>query len=220
MKSVISGNPGPIKPIRLVIFAKLPLPGYSKTRLIPRLGAQGASELALRMLRHTALKALEAGIGPVELCVAPSGFAPWLNLGLPSEILLSEQGEGDLGERMARACKRVIGGGESVLLIGTDCPECDAMYLRRMALALTSEGVRAVIAPAYDGGYPAIGLSHFDEAVFADVAWSTSSVFSETLDRFRSLNWSFQALEPLHDIDEPDDLRWLPKEWPQFWLDT
>ncbi|NMM37718.1 MAG: glycosyltransferase, partial [Glaciimonas sp.] len=33
----------PVSPTRIVIFAKAPLPGFAKTRLIPALGAQGAA---------------------------------------------------------------------------------------------------------------------------------------------------------------------------------
>ena len=55
----------------VIVMAKAPLPGYAKTRLILALGADGAAALAQRLLEHTVDKALVAGIGSVELCVAP-----------------------------------------------------------------------------------------------------------------------------------------------------
>ena len=55
-----------MKPVRIVIFAKAPLAGLAKTRLIPALGQQGAAELAKRLLGHTLREALAAQVGPVE----------------------------------------------------------------------------------------------------------------------------------------------------------
>ena len=70
--------------VRIVIIAKAPRPGYAKTRLIPALGAQGAAALAQRMLRHAVSIALDAGVGPVELCAAPNRQDPaWAALALP-----------------------------------------------------------------------------------------------------------------------------------------
>ncbi|MEO7105314.1 MAG: DUF2064 domain-containing protein, partial [Rhodoferax sp.] len=95
-------------PCRLVIFAKAPVAGAVKTRLIPALGAQGAAALAQRMLLHTLQQALASGAGPVELCMSPAPDAPaWTGIDLPEGIERSDQGEGDLGERMARAVHRV-----------------------------------------------------------------------------------------------------------------
>jgi uncharacterized protein len=192
----------------IIVFAKAPLPGLSKTRLIPALGEQGAAILARRMLDHSLAKAIAAKLGPVELCASPFGHEIWSHIDIPSSVTLSDQGEGDLGVRMARACSRILLTGKPVLLIGTDCPALDANYLRAMGQALQTH--HAVIAAATDGGYPAIGLSRFDPSVFEDIAWSTSSVLRETLVRFQKLNWQFQVFPALHDIDEPKDLIHVP----------
>jgi uncharacterized protein len=201
----------PRRAVRIVVFAKAPRPGLAKTRMIPVLGRQGAADLARRMLSEALAKALEAKLGPVELCVSPFEDAIWAELNISQSVIITNQGEGDLGERMARACARTLAGGESVLLIGTDCPSCDASYLRSMAQALGTHD--AVIAAAADGGYPAIGLSRFDPSVFQGVAWSTSTVLRVTLEKFRALQWIFQVFPELHDIDEPEDLKHLPPGW-------
>ena len=60
-----------MKPVRIVIIAKAPVPGLAKTRLIPALGAQGAALLARRMFEHSVRAALDARVGTVELCVTP-----------------------------------------------------------------------------------------------------------------------------------------------------
>lgn len=202
----------PARPVRIVIFAKAPQPGFAKTRLIPVLGAQGAADLARWMLVQTVRKALAAGLGPVELCVTPSAADPvWQTLALPEAVQWSDQGEGDLGEKMARAAQRVLESGASVLLIGTDCPQLNVDHLRQAAGALGQAD--AALLPTFDGGYALLGLNRFHRSLFAAIGWSTAAVASETLDRFGQLGWAVHRQPMLHDIDEPADLQWLPGTW-------
>jgi rSAM/selenodomain-associated transferase 1 len=205
-------------PVRIVIFAKAPQAGFAKTRLIAALGAQGAADLARRMLTHTLQTALAAGLGPVELCVTPAPCDPsWHDVTVPVGVLWSDQGSGDLGERMARAAQRAIDGGTPVLLIGTDCPELDCAQLHSAAAALQGgamhDTVDAVLTPAFDGGYVLLGLARFDASLFAGIAWSTASVADMTRQRLQLLGWRVQSQAMLHDIDEPADLHYLPQRW-------
>lgn len=198
-----------MKPVRIVIFAKAPVPGRAKTRLIPALGAAGAAQQALRLFDLALQQALEAAIGPVELCLSPAPDAPeWAGIAFPSGIATSDQGEGDLGERMARAARRSIENGEAVLLTGTDCPDLTAARLREAARRL--EVHEAVLHPAADGGYPLLGLSAFDTSLFSELPWSTSSVARLTLERLDALGWKVWVGDTLHDIDVPADLGHLP----------
>ena len=64
--TVVSGQP------RLIIFAKAPVPGTAKTRLIPALGATSAAALAHRMLDQALHHALAAQVESVELCMSPA----------------------------------------------------------------------------------------------------------------------------------------------------
>lgn len=201
-----------MKPVRIVIFAKAPLAGFAKTRLIPALGQQGAADLAQRLLAQTLHEALISQVGPVELCVTPSAVQTvWETLAIPRTVHRTDQGDGDLGERMARAAKRVVDAGESILLIGTDCPQLDAAQLQQAARAL--QFADATLVPAFDGGYVLLGVNRFDARVFSGIAWSTSSVATDTMSRMKRLEWRVEILPMLHDIDEPSDLKWLPKTW-------
>ena len=199
--------------VRIVIFAKAPVPGLAKTRLIPALGAQGAADLAQRMLDHTVAQALAAEVGPVELCVTPSpDDAAWRGHARAASVTWSDQGDGDLGERMAQAVQRVTGAGESLLLIGTDCPALDAALLRRAADSL--QQFDATLVPTADGGYVLLGLNRFHASLFRDIEWSTGSVAAETRRRLAGLGWKVKEHPTVQDIDEPADLRWLPPGWP------
>jgi len=188
---------------RIVIFAKAPLAGRVKTRLIPALGAEGAAELARRMLRETLREALKLNVAEVELCTDPEpDHADWRNL-LPA-VPVSAQGGGGLGERLARAAKRVTNEGRKVMLIGTDCPGLSERRLRQACREL--EDHDTVIHPTFDGGYALLGLQRFDPSLFSGIEWSTASVARTTLARIAALGWSVHLGETLQDIDEPADL--------------
>jgi rSAM/selenodomain-associated transferase 1 len=184
---------------RIVVFAKQPVPGRVKTRLIPALGAEGAAKTARRMLDWTVREALATGL-PVELCGDPDAsawFTPKPGLGLGA------QGEGDLGARLSRAARRVLEA-EPVLLVGSDCPELGRARLA--SAAQTLEEHDAVIHPALDGGYALLGLRRFHPSLFSGLAWSTDSVAAETISRIEALGWRLQIGETLRDVDEPGDL--------------
>ena len=193
---------------RIVIFAKAPVPGKAKTRLAPALGENGAAELAHRMLLDTWRQAKAVHVADAELCVDPDpADDEWEGL-LPSDAApISGQGQGDLGQRLARAAQRVIAGGERIILIGTDCP---GLTTRRLTDACRElEGHEAVIHPTFDGGYALLGLNRFDPSIFSGIEWSTASVASATMGRIRALGWSLHLGETLRDIDEPADLEGL-----------
>lgn len=201
-----------MKPTRIIIIAKAPIPGFCKTRLAPAIGTEAAARLARRMLRDAADAACDANVGPVELCVTPGvDTFDWPSLGLPASVEWSEQGDGDLGERMGRAAQRTVTAGEAVLLIGTDCPGLDCAVLRNAAAALSEHD--AAMAPTADGGYALLGLARFDALMFSDMPWSTDAVAALTRQRLQRLGWRLHTLSTLHDIDEPADLRHLPAHW-------
>ena len=184
---------------RILVFAKAPVPGRVKTRLIPALGAEGAAALAREMLERTLGEALATGLD-VELCGDPDA-AGW-HEARPG-LALTAQGEGGLGERLARAAARGLEEGP-VLLIGSDCPGLDRRRLAEAAAAL--ETCDAVLHPAHDGGYALLGLRRFDASLFEGIAWSTGAVAEQTIARIAALCWTLRELDVLWDVDEPADL--------------
>ena len=195
---------------RLVLFAKAPLAGLAKTRLIPALGAAGAAALARRMLSHALEQALAADLQAVELCMSPSPLdVAWQGTTLPQAVNCSDQAGGDLGERMNRAMSRALAQQQGpVLLMGTDCPALTATLIAEAGRQL--EHHDAVLVHAADGGYVMIGLQLPCPALFTDMAWSTPVVALETLRRMAHLGLRVWQGPVLHDIDEPADLRHLP----------
>lgn len=201
---------------KIVLFAKYPIAGQVKTRLIPALGADKAAQLAARLLQHTLTQAIDSGY-PVELCGSPAAEHPcWQSLKLPAAVQHTSQCDGDLGARMAQAAQRVLATTQrNVILIGTDCPSLDAATLQHAAEKLEQQLAQhdAVIIPASDGGYVLLGLRRFDQSLFEGITWSSATVCADTLQRLQDLGWSVCILPTLHDIDEPEDLQHLPATW-------
>lgn len=193
----------------LIIFAKAPIPGETKTRLIPGLGIEGAAMLHRQLVLHTLETALEAGIGSVELWCAPapdhSFFQECLRL---YDITLRTQQGIDLGQRMAHAIDTALQYSRSVILIGTDCPSLKAETLQQ-AVSTLHQGVDMVIAPAADGGYVLLGVTRSSPDLFNLIAWGTDSVMQTTRDRLSKLGWRWHELAEHQDIDRPEDLEQL-----------
>ncbi len=199
---------------QLIVMAKAPLPGLAKTRLIPALGADGAAQLAARLLEHTLHASRAAQLGEVTLACAPdTTHAAFTAQAQQGGVVLVAQGEGDLGARMRRQFERAFARGAArVLMIGTDAPALDAAVLRRSADALVD--CDAVFVPAADGGYALIGLRRVVlPALFDDMPWSTSAVMAVTRERLSHAAMRHTELPPVHDIDEPADLTHLPAGW-------
>jgi rSAM/selenodomain-associated transferase 1 len=200
----------------LVIFAKAPVPGLAKTRLIPALGADGAAALAQRLLEHAVAQGVRAGLRQVELCVTPdTGHPVFAQLTRQHGLALTEQGDGDLGQRMHRALVRRLQQDRGVLLIGTDAPALKVEVLHEAAAALHSHD--AVFVPALDGGYALVGLRGPAPALFEGIAWSTPHVMAATRQQALASGLSWAELSALGDVDVPEDLvhlQHLPGGWP------
>lgn len=192
------------------IFAKAPIPGYAKTRLIPRLGPEGAAALQALLLKRTIRTVSRPGSSfDVTLWCAPGSDEPSLGAcRIAAPVALRDQPGGDLGQRMCFAFETLMAEGGPVLLVGTDCPSLTHEHLRASRSAL-DDGHDAVCLPALDGGYALIGLRRLDRELFSDVPWGTSEVMTETRSRLRQLGWSWRELPAVRDIDVPDDLDWL-----------
>jgi len=193
----------------IAILSRAPIPGQTKTRLIPALGAEGAADLHRRLLHATVRTALHADIGPVTLWCTPDTthleFAACTALG---PLTLRQQAAGDLGQRMLATIDA------RTLIIGTDCPALSPTHLQQAAAALSANG--AVLIPAEDGGYVLIGLRQPEPALFADIAWGTAHVLASTRQRLRDIGYTWVELPVLWDVDEAADLARLSVSHPEL----
>jgi uncharacterized protein len=192
---------------RLILFARFPVAGKVKTRLIPALGAEGAAalhrRLVLRTLRtaHTLCQSQN-----VELEIRFAGddanqMQHWLGDGW----LCRPQCEGDLGQRMASVfADSFREGSPATVIIGSDCPALTPEVLAKAFDLLKANPV--VFGPATDGGYYLIGLSRLIPELFHGVAWGTETVLAQSLQILEPTSVRPALLQPLDDLDRPEDL--------------
>jgi len=196
---------------RIVLFTRYPVPGVTKTRLIPALGSEGAADLQRQMTERTlnVLKTL-AGTG-IELAVRFEGgdavaMTAWLGKGLPFET----QGEGDLGDRMRRGFTDSFKEGfDRVLIIGSDCPSLGAEDIME-ALDLLEDNT-LVLGPSTDGGYYLIATrseapSWMYDLIFTDIPWGTGQVLNATMNVLAQTGLDVGLLDEKPDVDQPEDL--------------
>ena len=183
----------------LLIFQKNPVKGFVKTRLAATLG----DELALSIYEFLLGKTFEeAEQIPQDKVVFFSDFIPE-DHPFPNQLLHLQEGT-DLGEKMKNAFQKVFSMGyQKAVIIGTDCPELTADLLIEAFRKLDQSDL--VIGPAADGGYYLLGMKSTHSFLFQGVEWSSSQVFSRTLEIANHYNLSFSMLPVLPDIDEEED---------------
>lgn len=190
---------------RLLVFTRAPVAGATKTRLIPRLGAERAAELHGALIAHTL--AIAAVARPYELQLWHAGDDAEGTLGNMAGAAgasLHRQGEGDLGVRMEHALGQATADGRCAIVIGTDCPWLSAATLQEADGML--ESADAVLGPAEDGGYVLLGLRGVASSLFAGIDWGTERVLPTTRERLAELGWDWRELASHPDVDRPEDL--------------
>lgn len=195
-----------LSPNQLIIFTRLPLPGRSKTRLIPALGAEGAAHFHDRLARHTLKRALEfCSSTATQLVIQLDGGTIQDGITWLGNYHFQEQSDGHLGDRLDRAARAAFAAGaQRVVIIGTDCPELDQDTFTHAFKLLDDFPV--VFGPAFDGGYYLIGLTAPNSAIFQGIDWGTSQVLAQSLAAAQFQSLAVGQLNELPDVDHPEDL--------------
>jgi len=194
---------------RILLFAKAPVLGQVKTRMIPALGADGAARLHARLLRETIARLSMAPVAPLELWCAPdTGHALFGELAETQHLTLHQQDGEDLGERLLAASADALSRADAVALIGSDCPTLGTAYVAQALDALRSTDLDAVLGPAVDGGYVLLAMRRAEPTLFTGMPWGGNQVAAITRARMAALGWSWRELAVLRDVDRPADLLW------------
>ena len=197
----------------LIIFAKNPMPHQVKTRLIPQL----SPEQAARLYRAFLMDWCEtlAALPNVARIIAytPPESRPDLQALIGKDAIYMPQVGDNLGERLVSATQWAAEQGyPKILIVGSDSPTLPLSFVSQAMATLNSRDV--VLGPSMDGGYYLIGFSSANLAktvpfVFEDIAWSTESVFQQTIDRVHSTGATLGLLPPWYDVDTPADVAFL-----------
>jgi rSAM/selenodomain-associated transferase 1 len=203
-------DPAPVD-AALALFAKAPLPGRVKTRLVPPLTPEEAAGVARALLLAT-IESLVAAL--------PARWTLFLD-GPPDDGLraraaardleIVNQASGDLGARLGEAFRRLrAAGARRVIALGADGPTLPPERLADAIDALAACDV--VLGPTEDGGYYLVGSAVEGEEIFREIPWSTGAVLATTLDRAAEAGLSVRLLPPWYDVDSMGDLRRLRGE--------
>jgi len=189
----------------LIVIAKAPVAGSSKTRLCPPCTPEQASELARAALQDT-LAAVLATPARRRVLVLEGEPGPWL----PAGFEVMRQRGGGLEERLAAAFEDV---GEAAFLVGMDTPQLTTHDLVAGLEALAT--APSVFAPADDGGYWGIGLREPDARVFTGVPMSADDTGARQRARLVELGLGIADLPGLLDVDTIADARAVAQLAPQ-----
>jgi uncharacterized protein len=192
----------------VLVLAKAPQPGRSKTRLAPAFGLDGAARLAAAALADT-LEAVARARAARRILVLDgevTGVA-----GIPAGVEVAAQVAGSHAARIAAAFELSAG---PALLIGMDTPQVTPGLLE-VDLAAP---VDAWLGRAVDGGWWAMGLREprrDARRVLAGVAMSTSRTGDAQRARLLACGLAVAELPPLRDVDEPADAFAVAQTAPQ-----
>jgi rSAM/selenodomain-associated transferase 1 len=187
------------------IFAKVPVPGLVKTRLVPPLTHTEAAAVARVSLEET-LRRFPGAVPAVWTLFLDGEPEPWIRtLAAGRGVAIEAQGAGDLGARLVRAFGAMhAAGARRAVVIGSDSPTASPAWIARALERL--DDADAVLGPAHDGGYWLIGIRPGREALFEGIPWSTPDVAAETRRRAAAAGWSVAEAPAWYDLDGPADL--------------
>ena len=188
---------------RLFIFARAPVPGQVKTRLARGIGAAAALDF-YRTTLFGVVARLRGHGWDLALAVTPDEAAAKDSL-WPEGVARTGQGEGDLGQRMARVLAQAHPASPA-LIVGADIPALDAPHIARALAALARNDL--VLGPARDGGYWLIGARvPPPAALFDGVRWSGPDALADT--RRNAAGLAVALADELEDVDDESDWRRL-----------
>ncbi|WP_250036397.1 TIGR04282 family arsenosugar biosynthesis glycosyltransferase [Paractinoplanes maris] len=184
---------------QIVVLAKTPVPGRVKTRLCPPCTPEQAARIAAAALGDT-LDAVGATPAAARILAVEGGLAAPAGWGR-----VTQRG-GPLGERLAYAYADTAVPGRASLLIGMDTPQAGPALLARALEWLAADDVDAVLGPAADGGWWALGLRDPAHAqVLRDVPMSTPATGALTRAALTARGLRIATLPVLTDVDTMTD---------------
>jgi rSAM/selenodomain-associated transferase 1 len=192
----------------LIIFAKQPVPGNVKTRLVPPLSPEQAARLCHFMLSDilNKTKSLES-VDRFLFHGGDSQADSYFHEIFPPLSIFPQEGI-DLGARMEAAFDRIFSMGyRTAAIIGTDSPDLPVSFIADAFRILEKDGTDVVFGPAEDGGYYLLGMKRIHGEIFHGIPWSTGQVLSKSLKHAESAGLGVATLPVWYDVDTIEDLQ-------------
>jgi uncharacterized protein len=195
----------------LLVVAKRPAPGFTKTRLSPPLTPEQAALLYECFLLDTlAIMRQVANVQPI-IAYLPAEEGAYFRDLAPDFELIAQEGD-DLGARLDNALTHcLVQGYSSAVIMNSDGPTLPPSHLASAFDALDA-GADVVLGPCTDGGYYLIGLKQPAPRLLREVRMSTPNVTADTLSLATQESLRVAQLPRWFDVDEVDDLIHLCRE--------
>lgn len=193
--------------LAILLFVKWPQAGQVKTRLAAAIGVNEAANIYEQLVATVLERLPKSGrliimFDPPDRAREVSAWIAPLCADRHPEFLA--QASGDLGARLEHAFAHAFATGcEPVAVVGSDCVEIGPETFSKTRCALETHD--CAIGPTFDGGYYLLALKKPCPSLFADIAWSTELVFTQTIERARAAGLNVHQLSPLHDVDTVED---------------
>jgi len=193
----------------LIVVAKRPAPGNTKTRLSPPLTPELASALYECFLFDTLDQMRQ--VGDVQPVIAYLDEPDYFRRLAPDFELIPQEGR-DLGERLDNALTSCLSRGyERAVIMDSDSPTLPPDYLS-LSFRLLSDGADVVLGPCDDGGYYLIGVKQPAPRLLREVHMSTPTVAAETMALAKEEGLRLVTLPIWYDIDDVASLSRLIQE--------
>jgi uncharacterized protein len=190
----------------LIIMAKRPRAGQTKTRLYPPLAGGDAAELYECFLRDVIATAGSVPAVDHFIAYEDPGDSPYFRA-LAPDFRPVAQGEGNLGERLNHVLSAVLGQGYSAAAaISSDSPQLPTGAIVDAFGLLATGEAEVVLGPCDDGGYYLIGVTQPLPRLVRDVRMSTPHALADTLRVAEEEGLPTALLPAAYDVDVWDDL--------------
>jgi uncharacterized protein len=195
----------------LLVVAKRPAAGQTKTRLCPPLTGAAAAALYACFLRDTLDVMRQVPDVGREIVYLPEAALDYFSALAPDMQLSLQQGV-DLGERLDHLLTVALEAGAcQAIVMDSDSPTLPADYLAAAFAALDGPS-DVVLGPCEDGGYYLIGLKRPQPRLLRDVQMSTPYVVRDTLALAEQLGLKVTLLPTWYDVDTVAELDRLRAE--------
>jgi rSAM/selenodomain-associated transferase 1 len=195
----------------LIVVAKQPVPGLSKTRLCPPFTPESAAEFYRCLLLDTLLLVQRLKTADYTIAYTPAKAQDYFARLSPNGFDLMPQVGTDLGGRLTNALSAHFElGYQRVVIMNSDGPTLPLTCLREAFSGLDHADV--TLGMGHDGGYYLIGMKRLHPELFEGIDWSTERVIGQTLAVCRRLGLVVHRLPEWYDVDVVADLEYLRRD--------
>ncbi len=191
----------------LILFTRVPIPGMTKTRLMPFLNGEECATVHSCFVKDIYEKAQEVD-ADIFVFYTPRDDKELLKNLLDDRATYLPQYGDDLGQRMKHAIGITLRlGYEKCVLIGTDIPQIRPETITEAFGKLEEHDI--VIHPTLDGGYYLIGMKKEYDSIWKIERYGTNTVIYDTLQHMKAEHLDTSVGQVYYDVDDKDDLKQL-----------